>query len=50
MRPVLSMCSSMYYNIASKLAKCLSVVPETNIGCNTADISQSIKNLILDGN
>ena len=38
MRPVLSMCGSMYYYIASKLAKWLSVIPETSIGCNTADI------------
>ena len=50
MRPVLSMCGSMYYNIASKLAKWLSVIPETSINCNTADISQSIKNLKLDDN
>ena len=30
-RPVLSMCGSQYYNIASKLAKWLPVIPETNI-------------------
>ena len=40
----------MYYNRASKLAKWLSVIPETSIDCNTADISQSIKNLKLDNN
>ena len=43
MRPVLSMCGSMYYNIASKLAKWLSVIPETSIDCNAADISQTYK-------
>ena len=49
-KPVLSMCGSMYYNIASKLAKWLPVIPETSIGCNTAEISKSIKNLKLDDN
>ena len=48
MRPVLSMCGSMYYNIASKLAKWLFVIPETSIGCHPAEISKSIKNLKLD--
>ena len=50
MRPVLSMCSSMSYNIASKLAKWLSVIPETSMNQNTADISQSIENMKLEEN
>ena len=48
MRPVLSMCNSMYENLASKLAKWLSVIPDTSINCKTADISKSIKDVNLD--
>ena len=40
----------MYENLASKLAKWLSVIPDTSINCNTADISKSIKNVKLDSN
>ena len=42
------MCGSAYYNIASKLAKWMSVIPEANINSSTSMMVNDIKSVKLD--
>ena len=48
LRPVLSMCGSAYYQISSKIAKWLSIIPESKINASTPKMVSEIKKLQLD--
>ena len=47
MTPVLSMCGSAYYKIASKLARWLTIVPESKIQASTQKMVSELKTLEL---
>ena len=48
LRPVLSMCGSAYYQIASQMANWFSVIPEVNINASTEKLVKNLKTLNLD--
>ena len=48
LRPVLSTVNSIYHKIASKIAKWLSVVPQTQININSKQVVKEIKDTKLD--
>ena len=48
LRPVLSMCGSVYYNIAANIARWLSVIPEAKINSSTEQMVNDIKGLTLE--
>ena len=48
LRPVLSMCGSAYYQISAKIAKWLSIIPESQINASTKEMVSKIKTLKLD--
>ena len=50
LRPVLSMCGSSYYNLASKISDWLSVLRQAKINSSTTDTVKTIKSLNLDSN
>ena len=47
MRPVLSMPGSAYHKVALYVAKCLSIVPQCKINASTEQISNKLKEVIL---
>ena len=47
-RPVLSIPGSPYYKLAEKVAKWLSVIPESKINCSTQKTVDQLKNVKLD--
>ena len=50
LRPVLSMCGSAYYKIATKISRWLSVIPEARINASSGKVVEDIKGLVLEEN
>ena len=48
LRPVVSMPGSPYHNVAKQVAQWLSLVPQCNINCSTKDVSDDLKNHVVD--
>ena len=50
LRPVVSMPGSPYHNVAKQVAHWLSLVPQCNINCSTKELSDDLKNHVVDDN